>query len=155
MGYEAYRVKKRFQWRGWEFAPPGKCECSTQMHAAARVDDRGKLVDGNACIENGCTGKVGTGCKACPPEACRCACNIPKETYAGDTWIVEDGHPRKEHMLLNRFAVYDDSLDPVEELMKQEKFSQLVNEPETRVPKRKQVKHKPSPPGDVREPSVV
>ena len=142
--YEAYRVFKRFQWRGWEYAPEGRCQCSTQANP-----------DGNACVENGCKKKAGSGCTACPPEACRCACNIPVATYAGDIWPVEAGHPRKEHMLANRFATYDDSLPPIDELMKDEKISRLVKLPEASVPKRKQVKHKAMPPGDVREPSVA
>lgn len=154
MAIEAYRVLKRFQWRGWEFAPSGGCECSAQMHAAARVVD-GKAVEGNACVENGCTGEVGTGCTACPPEACRCACNIPAETYGGEIWLVEDGHPRKEHMLANRFAVYDDSIPPTDELLKDTQFSRLIQQPVRPAKKRKQVKHQPSQPGDTREPSVV
>lgn len=142
--FAAYRVHKRFQWRGWEYAPQGQCECSSHANP-----------DGNACIENGCPGEVGTGCRACPPEACRCACNIPSRTYAGDIWVVEEGHPRKDYMLASRFATYDDSLPPIDELMKDENISRLVRLPRESAPKRQQVKHEAMEPGDVRDPSLV
>lgn len=117
--YEAYRVRRRFQWRGWEYAPGGQCECSKQ------VDNEGK----GSCEAFGCTGEVGTGCEACYMDRCRCACNIPPERYGGEIWIVESGNPRKEMILRQRFAVGDVSIPPVDELLKDEKYSRLLEHP--------------------------
>ena len=104
--YTTYRVRKRFQWGGWEYAPRGGCDCGCE----------------------GCTGQVGTGCQ-CRETICRCACGIPAETYAGDIWIVQAGHPRLEVMMANRFASGDASIPPVDELLKEERFKRLLSEP--------------------------
>ena len=108
---EAYRVRKRFQWRGWEFAPSGECGCGCP----------------------GCSGQVGSGCQACPQGVCRCACNIPPETYGGDIWLVEAGHPRKEILLLQRFAISDVSIPLVDELMSKAEFARLLAPPGSEV----------------------
>jgi len=136
MSYEAYRVRKRFGWGGWEFAPAGDCQCSQEANSP--------------CQESGCAGQVGTGCKACPPEVCRCACNIPIERYGGDVWIVQAGHPRKDIMLANRFAVGDASLPPVEELLKQIEFQRLLQPPKITPSKSPKITRKASPAGIVR-----
>ncbi len=104
--YEVYRVRKRFQWRGWEYAPKGACSCGCE----------------------GCTGQVGSGCMACPSDACRCDCNIPPERYGGDIWIIEAGHPRKDIMLRHRFGIGDGSLN-AEELLKQDEYKRLLSPP--------------------------
>ncbi len=114
MTYEAYRVRKPFDWRGWGFAPKDYCKCG----ATSGTED---------C--EGCTGEVGSGCIACPPEACRCPCHIEPERYGGDIWIVEPGHPRKEMMLASRYAIYDASIPPIDELMKLEEYSRLIEPP--------------------------
>ena len=54
-------------------------------------------------------------------------CNCPH--YAGDVWIVEAGHPRKDSILFMRVATGDASLQPAEELLKEERFSRLLQEP--------------------------
>lgn len=117
--YEAYRVRRRFQWRGWEYAPSGPCQCSQEENAEGRGD----------CKDLGCTGEVGTGCKACYMERCRCACNIPVERYGGDVWIVEEGHPRKDMILGQRLAIKDVTLSPADELVKEEQYSRLLSHP--------------------------
>ena len=79
--YEAYRVKKEFQWRGWTFAP--KEESS----------------------------------------------HVPKEIYGGDIWIVEAGHDRKPAMLSSRFGVSDLAVPNPTELLKDPKYSRLLEPP--------------------------
>lgn len=106
---EAYRVRKNFQWDGWVYAPQGaeglcKCGCGE---------------------ESNCTGMVGTGC-VCHDTACHCDCGIPEAQYAGDVWLVQDGHPRKDNMLNYHFATYDSSIPPVEELQGQDEFKRLL-----------------------------
>lgn len=106
--FEAYRVLKQFQWRGWQFAPRpnNPCECGCEK----------------------CTGIVGSTCD-CKESICRCACGISQALYGGDIWIVEAGHPRKEIMLIHRYVGGDGSLPPVEDLLKEEKFRRLTLEP--------------------------
>ena len=89
--YEAYRVLKPFQWRGWSFAPRDTVE-----------------PEGN-----------------------------PK-TWAGDIWIVEAGHPRKETMLSNRFATGDAGLPSVDELLKDPNYARLVGAPTFHIRPKKQ-----------------
>lgn len=105
---EAYRVRKQFQWDGWQYAPrgqDGECKCG--------------------CI-GACTQKVGTSCH-CHDTACHCACGIQSDSYAGDTWIVEPGHPHKEHMLVRRFATYDAGLPSVDELIQKGEYKKLLS----------------------------
>ena len=116
--YEAYRVLKPFDWRGWGYAPKDYCECG----AASESSD---------C--EGCTGKVGSGCEACPPDACRCPCNIQPERYGGDIWVVEEGNPRKDIMLANRYAIGDASLPPIDELMNDPDIAKLTEFPSKKI----------------------
>lgn len=105
MGYEAYRVRRRFGWGGWEYGPKEKgCSCG--------------------CEE--CTGAAGIGCESCSPE---CICNIPPERYGGDIWIVEAGRPNKESLLERHFATGDASIPAVDELLKNEQYSRLLSPP--------------------------
>lgn len=105
--HRAFRVLKRFQWGGWEHAPNlGACGCGCER----------------------CTGEIGSGCH-CRETICRCACGIPANRYAGDIWVVQEGHPRLDVMIFNRFAIPDASLPPVEELLKAERFLRLLSPP--------------------------
>ena len=104
--YRAFRVHKRFQWGGWEYATPGACNCGCER----------------------CSGEVGTGC-GCRNTSCRCSCGIPSATYGGDIWVVPEGHPRLEVMLANRFATYDASIPIVDDLLKEDRFSRLLAPP--------------------------
>lgn len=108
---EAYRVRKEFQWGGMIYAPKGpsgECKCPCSQHADLK-----------------CSHLVGTGCN-CRNRSCRCSCGIKQEQYAGDVWMVEDGHPRKEHIINNHFATYDASLPSVDELMNQNEQPEAV-----------------------------
>ena len=116
--FEAYRVLKPFDWHGWGFAPKDACVC-------------GEASGSSDCED--CTGIVGSGCKACPPDACRCPCHILPERYAGEIWIVEEGNPRKEGMLERRYAVGDASLPPIDELMKDPKIARLTEFPSDKI----------------------
>ena len=107
--YEAYRVRKVFQWRGWSFAPQGPCGCQCE----------------------GCVNQAGMAC-ACPDSE-RCSCGIKPEVFAGDIWLVEEAHPRKEIMVANRFAVGDASIPPVEKLLEDPKYRRLVVPPDRQV----------------------
>ena len=49
--------------------------------------------------------------------------------YAGDIWIVEAGHPRKDAMIAARQVTGDASLPPVDELLKEARFKRLLSEP--------------------------
>lgn len=102
---EAYRVRKEFQWDGLYYAPKGaagECQCPCSQHA-----------------EMGCTHLVGTGC-SCRDRSCRCSCGIKSGQYGGDVWMVEPGHPRKEHIIVHHFATYDASLPSIEEIQKEQ-----------------------------------
>ncbi|MDD4984182.1 MAG: hypothetical protein PHQ43_00135 [Dehalococcoidales bacterium] len=79
--FEAYRVRKPFQWRGWSYAPKGQEPAGSP------------------------------------------------ETFAGDIWIVEAGNPRKEAMLMQKFASGDASIPSIDELLKDEKYLRLTEEP--------------------------
>ncbi len=56
-------------------------------------------------------------------EPCNC------QEYAGDIWPILAGHPRKGAMLAQRFAVYDASIPPADELLKEERFKRLLSPP--------------------------
>ena len=115
MAYEAYRVRRRFNWRGWIFAPDiGQCQCH----------DEGK----EGCNAfRGCMGVTASSC-GCKGSVCRCDCGIPRERYAGDIWLVEDGHPRKAAMLSSRFAVYDATLASVDTLLQDKKIAKTLEQ---------------------------
>ena len=101
---ESYRVRKQFQWDGMYYAPTGPSgECPCQ------------------CKKGGlkCTHMVGTGCE-CATTSCHCSCGIKQAMYGGDVSLVEEGHPRKEHMITQHFATYDATLPSVDELINQD-----------------------------------
>lgn len=110
MGLESYRVRggprKSFNWDGWWYAPEGACNCQCPP-------------------DTGCTGQNGTGCDFCA-RSDKCACSIPVNRYAGDVWIVMEGHPRKEAMVANRAVVSDPSLPSADVLIKEEKYKRLL-----------------------------
>jgi hypothetical protein len=118
---EAYRVRKVFQWDGWAYSPKGpngECKCGC-------VEGKGSK----------CTGVVGTSC-VCHDTSCHCACGIREEQYAGDVFIVSDGHPRKEHMLKYHFATYDGGLPSIDELLSQDEYKRLLKPYQPREEKR-------------------
>lgn len=120
--YETYRVLRMFQWRGFQYAKPGPCDCECNQDEERRA-------------ANECNGVTASAC-ACPDSA-YCSCHIPPDEYGGDIWIVEAGHPRKEHIVMRRFVTYDPSIPPADELLKQEKYSRLILDPSVR-------KHEPA-----------
>ena len=108
MTYEVYRVRRQFGWNGWTYAPSGVCRC-VQTH-----------LDGDGFPDGSCVGHVGVGCTCA--DAADCGCGIPADQYAGDIWLVEAGHPRKEFMVdrmiaSNVKAVYDAGLPTADELL--------------------------------------
>ncbi len=133
MGYEVYRVRRKFQWNVWVYSPPGVCQCSADFGSEAtstRYNSAGEQESGqfdrNACYNNltHCKGQVGSGCTC--PDGGYCACSIKPFQYGGDIWLVNEGDPRKEHILARRFVVYDPTLDAADEYLKQEKYKVLV-----------------------------
>lgn len=110
MPIEAYRVRKQFQWRGWIFAPRQEADC--EVEGAERM--------------------AGSGCRKCGDLA-RCDAGIKPEQYAGDIWLVEAGHPRKDIMLAHRFAIGDSSISPVDELLKDPQYQRLLAPCEVRL----------------------
>lgn len=117
--YQAFRVRKRFNWRGWIFAPAaGECECHNEGAQGCNAFSQ-------------CTGVLASSC-GCQGSVCRCDCGIPREKYAGDIWLVEEGHPRLEMMMARRFAISDASIPPVEELLKDKKIAKTLEQFEER-----------------------
>ena len=123
MGYEAYRVRKSFGWDGWMFAPSGRCKCFCDQPVYGTDQRTGnKILLTPAFI---CTGQTGTNCD-CHDSACHCDCGIRVEQYAGDIWLVEEGNVRKGRMIANRFATYDSSIPPINELMDQDFYKEIT-----------------------------
>ncbi len=122
MGFEAYRVRKTFGWNGWQFSPGPRKECNCRRGI-------------EMCHANNdeCGGAPGMSCAACTNTACKCSCMIKKEVYAGDIWIVQEGHPRKEIMLEHHHAVYDSGLPAIEEIMKHKRYRRLKKSPKEAV----------------------
>ena len=110
VSYEAYRVRKKFGWRGWTFTPQGPCACGCGAE---------------------CKGQAATGCHC--PDKDYCVCGIDPLVYGGDIWLVEQAHPRKDIMLGGRFAVGDASIPPVEELLKDPQYARLLALPGAEV----------------------
>lgn len=54
-------------------------------------------------------------------------CDCP--FYAGNIWIVEEGHPRLDSMMLIRTVVGDAGIPPVDELLRDPKYKRLLTEP--------------------------
>jgi len=109
MAFETYRVRRSFQWDGWMYAPKGECRCP------CREDNT-----------SGCTGYTASDCN-CRGSSCHCDCGIKREQYAGDIWIVLEGHPRKEAMLNTRFATGDPSIPSADELLEKDEYKRLLD----------------------------
>lgn len=139
MSYEVYRVRRKFQYSGFVYAPVGPCECSRYPGSSIRADRLGSngkaedsVQDSNICHDT----KV---CRGSSAQACTCpdsgycgmgggygACGIKPWQYGGDIWLVQAGDPRKLHILARRFVIYDPTLPAAEELLKQERYKILV-----------------------------
>lgn len=111
---QAWRVRKHFQWNGWQYAPSGSCKCAGECGATP--------------MGQSCTLQVGTGC-TCDQRACRCACRIPESKYAGDIWLEEPRNPRVETMLAHRYAVSDAAISATATLLKQPEYARLLSTP--------------------------
>jgi len=107
--YEAYRVRSSFQWGSWQYAPAGDCGCGCGP-------------------ERQCTGQAGTGC-ICHDTACHCHCGIPRESYGGDIWIVQERHPHKDMILGRHRATADLSILDIDTLLKDPQYARLVDVP--------------------------
>ena len=119
--WEAYRVRRKFQYMGWVYCPPGPCTCSTAVGSdltSRVVTAEGKIegkFDANPCESTDhCTGLVATNCSC--GDAGYCGCSIKQYMYGGDIWLVREKDPRKEHMLMRRFSTYDPNLPSGNEL---------------------------------------
>ncbi len=62
-------------------------------------------------------------------ELCDCA------FYAGDTWFVEAGHPRKDAIIRSRIVALP-MLEGAAELLKEERYKRLLHEPSQVPPER-------------------
>lgn len=111
--FNAYRVLRDFGWDGWQYAesPYGNCSCDC-WHRKQR----------SAIL---CTRQVGSQCN-CDLIHCFCTCTLKKGSFAGDIWIVQEGHPKLEQMLRLRFAIYDSSLPPIKELLRDPQYERLT-----------------------------
>lgn len=117
MGFEVYRVNRRFVWDGWQFAPKaGRHQQNFEVLQEPRA--RAALV---TYPRDAAHHMKGQGCwdeRSCNPEL-----------YAGDIWIVEENHPRKAAILGRNKATYDSGLPRFDELLKDEKFKRLLSPP--------------------------
>lgn len=131
MAIEAYRVLRKFGWRGWTFAPTSPCECDCRPQIGEPGKDGFQQARGGGVV---CNGEVGNAC-VCKGTICRCSCRILPEQYGGFIWLVEDGHPRKLTMLGARFAISDPGLLPVDDLLKDEQYKRLLSPRQVRTVK--------------------
>tara|TARA_R110000824_G_scaffold11293_2_gene49311 strand:- start:2689 stop:2913 length:225 start_codon:yes stop_codon:yes gene_type:complete len=46
--------------------------------------------------------------------------------YGGQVWLVEEGDLRKEHIINRRFVVYDPTLKPAAEYLKEDRYKILT-----------------------------
>lgn len=131
---EVYRVRRKFQWNEWVFSVPGPCACVLSPGSdivSSRVDVAGQY-DSNPCMDiTLCTGQNATDCNCANAGYCGMgggggSCGIKPYMYAGDIWFVNEGDPRKEHILKRRFVIYDPTLPSYEELIKQEKYKSVA-----------------------------
>jgi hypothetical protein len=142
--WEAYKARRKFQYNGFVYAPNGPCECSTNL-GSNKVTNRVKLTgdnsgesvqgmfDANPCQDlNICHGFTGTGCTCgdsgyCGSTGGSGACGIESYMYGGDVWVVRENDPRKEYMLIRRFAVWDPAVPTGDALIeKDEKYKTLA-----------------------------
>lgn len=116
MEYELYRVRKRFGWDGWEYAPVA---CTQDCVSECHSND-----------ELGCTKVAGKGC-VCSESICRCACGVPERIWGGDTWavIAGDQNTNKLSLLARRFATGDASLPSADEWLKDDHNARVLLEP--------------------------
>lgn len=133
MSYEVYKVRRKFQWNVWVYSPPGVCDCSSNFGSesvSTRYTPSGEQETGqfdkNPCYNNPtyCKGMVATECTC--NDAGYCSCSIKPWMYAGNLWFVNEGDPRKEHILARRFAIYDPTLKAAEEYLKEDRYKVLV-----------------------------
>ena len=124
MALEAYRVVAPFGWNGWNFAPATPCVCVCDDSADSGAEK--------------CAKKPGASCPCKRGGGCHCVCTINRDTFAGDIWLVEEGHPRKGAMLGQlggvRLAIYDAALPAVDDLAKQPQYKRLLRPPKVLVP---------------------
>ena len=126
------------------FAPPGKCQCSSDpgsLIESTRYGEAGENLgrnqwDRNECfVDSGitsstCTGIVATNCECTDNGYCGHSqggrCGIKPHTYAGDVWIVREGDIRKDHILFQRFVIYDAALGSADELMDKKLYKTIT-----------------------------
>ena len=116
MEYEIYRVRKRFGWDGWEFAPAGcDADCKGDCHRNEDLD---------------CTKQPGSGC-VCSESICRCACGVAERIFGGDIWVVSAGdqNSNKMSVLERRFATGDASLPSAADYLKDDHNARVLLEP--------------------------
>jgi hypothetical protein len=106
--FEVYRVLRKFHWNGYIYGPEGLCTC---------IEDE--------CQQ--CSHTNGTGCTVCVTSRCDCLCTIHPETFGGDVWVVEAGHPRKSAIITSRFVIGDASVPDIEILLADEQVKQRLN----------------------------
>ena len=140
MSYEAYRVRRSFQWNGFVYAPEGACECSSNAGSSIVTD---RIAPGNNQATSGawdanpcndpsiCKGFTGAGCTCGDSGYCGLngglgACGIKDYMYGGRVWVVNEGDLRKEHIIHRRFVVYDPTLKTGDTYLKEERYKVLT-----------------------------
>ncbi len=128
MSIESFRVRRKFQWSGFVYAKPGRCQCSlnpgsekVSRQQVMTGDSAGlrtveAMMDKNPCADlNHCNGITGTECKC--GDAGYCTCSIKPWMYGGDVWLVNEGDPKKIWILNRRFVIYESGLPTGDELL--------------------------------------
>ena len=124
MGYEVYRVNRRFVWDGWQFAPKAGMHNQSGFEKLPEPQARSRAAAtyprdaAHFMKQQGCWDE-----RSCDPDF-----------YAGDLWIVEENHPRKAAILSRNKAVYYTGQAVVDELLKDEKYKRLLQPPQQMQP---------------------
>ena len=122
MGFEVYRVNRRFVWDGWQFAP--------------KAGSHGQTFD--VLTEPRGSGQAAKGARASYPrdaadwmksQGCWDERSCNPEFYGGDLWIVEENHPRKAAILARNKAVYYNGQESIPELLEDDKYKRLLAPP--------------------------
>ena len=101
--YVAYRVRRGFGWDGWQYKPGLALETNCE------------------CAHRRCPYRLTDECRC----RCLCGCALRPADFAGDIFVVVEGHPRLETMLSTRCVVSDPTID-VDELLKFDNFQHLT-----------------------------
>lgn len=123
---KVFRVRRKFQFRGWVYAPTGRCMCPPEC---GRFDD----IPGTDRQEfTPCSGQTATGCQCSDQKYCRApglgACGIKPWQYGGDKFIIQEGDPYIEGFIRQRYIVSDSAMPSYDEMVAEySSYSKLID----------------------------